>query len=69
MSTQVDKFRQMGGAELVTQESDMRDQLFRLRFQKAMGQNESLKKLRELRRDIARIKTLQAERQRAEKGK
>ena len=69
MSIQVDKFRQMGGAELVTQESDMRDQLFRLRFQKAMGQNESLKKLRELRRDIARIKTLQAERQRAEKGK
>ncbi|MHB8736654.1 MAG: 50S ribosomal protein L29 [Terriglobales bacterium] len=69
MKTQADKFRQMGGAELATQESDMRDQLFRLRFQKAMGQSESLKKLRELRRDIARVKTLQAERQRAEKGK
>jgi large subunit ribosomal protein L29 len=35
----------------------MADQLFRLKFQIAMGQTESLKKVRQLRKDIARVKT------------
>jgi ribosomal protein L29 len=37
----------------------MSDQLFRLKFQLNMGQSESLKKIRGLRKDIARIKTVQ----------
>jgi large subunit ribosomal protein L29 len=43
--------------ELSHQERDMADQLFRLKFQIAMGQTESLKKVRQLRKDIARVKT------------
>ncbi len=58
----VERFRQMGDQELESREADLRDQLFRLRFQMSMGQSESIKKLRQLRRDIARVKTLARER-------
>jgi large subunit ribosomal protein L29 len=40
----------------------MSDQLFKLKFQMNMGQTESLKKLRGLRKDIARVKTVAHER-------
>jgi large subunit ribosomal protein L29 len=40
----------------------MSDQLFKLKFQLNMGQTESLKKLRGLRKDIARVKTIVRER-------
>ncbi|MGH9467646.1 MAG: 50S ribosomal protein L29 [Terriglobales bacterium] len=58
------RLRQMGGPELEAREADLRDQLFRLRFQMSTGQSESIKKLRQMRRDIARVKTLQGERAR-----
>lgn len=58
----MDRFRQMGDQELSSREIDLRDQLFRLRFQMSTGQTESIKKLRQLRRDIARVKTLTTER-------
>ncbi|MDD5544064.1 MAG: 50S ribosomal protein L29 [Acidobacteriia bacterium] len=57
-----DKIREMGDEELLNTDKDLSDQLFRLRFQLAMGQTESLKKIRELRKDIARIKTIRRER-------
>ena len=40
------------------QERDLADQLFKLKFQLNMGQTESLKKIRGLRKDIARVKTI-----------
>ena len=49
--------------ELKTQEAQAGEQLFRLRFQKSLGNTEGTTKLRTLRKDIARIKT--AARQRA----
>ena len=49
--------------ELKTQEAQAGEQLFRLRFQKSLGNTEGTTKLRALRKDIARIKT--AARQRA----
>ncbi|HET9695623.1 MAG TPA: 50S ribosomal protein L29 [Terriglobales bacterium] len=49
-------------AELAHSERDLQDQLFRLKFQMSMGQTESLKKIRQLRKDIARVKTVQRER-------
>ena len=58
----IERFRQMGDQELESREADLRDQLFRLRFQMSTGQTESIKKLRQLRRDIARVKTLATER-------
>ncbi len=58
----IDKFRNTTDAELTHQERDLQDQLFRLKFQMSMGQTESLKKIRQLRKDIARVKTLKRER-------
>jgi large subunit ribosomal protein L29 len=60
----VDKIRNLTDAELSHQEKDLADQLFKLKFQMNMGQSESLKKIRGLRKDIARVKTIQGERQR-----
>jgi len=57
-----DKVRNLTDEELRHQETEMSDQLFKLRFQLKMGQTESLKKLRGLRKDIARVKTVARER-------
>jgi large subunit ribosomal protein L29 len=58
-----EKIRNLTDAELQQQQREMNDQLFRLKFQLNMGQTESLKKLRGLRTDIARFKTVARERQ------
>jgi large subunit ribosomal protein L29 len=60
------KLRDLDSQELDQQHKEMLDQLFRLRFQMSMGQMEGLKKYRALRKDLARVLTLQGERQRAE---
>jgi large subunit ribosomal protein L29 len=58
-----DKVRNLTDEELGTQERELNDQLFKLKFQLNMGQAESLKKMRGLRKDIARIKTIARERE------
>ena len=60
-----DKIRNLTDAELQHQERDLADQLFKLKFQLNIGQTESLKKMRGLRKDIARVKTILGERGRA----
>jgi large subunit ribosomal protein L29 len=60
-----DKIRNLTEEELSHQGKDLADQLFKLKFQLNMGQTESLKKMRGLRKDIARVKTIQGERSRA----
>jgi large subunit ribosomal protein L29 len=57
-----EKIRNLTDEELQHQEREMSDELFKLKFQLNMGQTESLKKLRGLRKDIARIKTIARER-------
>jgi large subunit ribosomal protein L29 len=57
------KVREMGPDELKTKERELNEQLFRLRVQKSIGQLENAIKLREIRRDIARIKTVLREKQ------
>ena len=66
-----DKVRDIDSKELERQLHDSRDQLFRLRFQLAMGQTDGLKKYRALRKDRARMLTVLRERElaEAEKGK
>jgi large subunit ribosomal protein L29 len=59
-----EKVRNLTDEELRHQERDLADQLFKLKFQLNMGQTESLKKIRGLRKDIARIKTILGERTR-----
>ena len=58
-----EKIRNQTDAELQDQERQLSDQLFKLKFQLNMGQTESLKKIRGLRKDIARVKTIARERE------
>jgi large subunit ribosomal protein L29 len=60
-----EKIRNLTEEEMRHQERDLADQLFKLKFQLNMGQTESLKKIRGLRKDIARVKTILGERTRA----
>jgi len=60
---EAEKIRNLTDAELQHQERELSDQLFRLKFQMRMGQTESLKKIRGLRRDIARVKTVVRQRE------
>ena len=57
--------REMGVDELRTREKELDDQLFRLRIQKSMGQAEAAQKLKALRRDLARVKTVLREKETA----
>jgi large subunit ribosomal protein L29 len=50
--------RDLSVEELQTRERELDDQLFRLRIQKSMGQLEAPGKVRDIRRDLARIKTV-----------
>jgi large subunit ribosomal protein L29 len=59
---ETEKIRNLNDDELQRQEKTSAEQLFRLRFQMKLGQNEGVKKLRDLRKDIARIKTIARER-------
>lgn len=59
----MEKFREMDANELSIQEHELGEQIFRLRFQLTTGQAESVKKLREARRDLARVKTLARQQQ------
>src|SRR5437899_11871101 len=58
-----EKLRNLTDAELVHQQRELSDQLFRLKFQLRMGQTESLNKIRGLRKDVARIHTIMREKQ------
>jgi large subunit ribosomal protein L29 len=58
-----EKIRNTTDAELAHQLHEVNDELFQLKFRLRMGQTESLKKIRSLRRDLARIKTISRERQ------
>jgi large subunit ribosomal protein L29 len=58
-----DKVREMGLEELRTKERDLQEQLFRLRVQQSIGQLDNAIKLRQTRRDIARVKTVLKQKQ------
>ena len=60
---EMDKIINLDHEELALQAHQSAEQIFRLRFQMKMGQNEGLKKLRELKKDIARIKTVERQRE------
>src|SRR5579863_4893807 len=60
---ELQKIRNLSNEELAHQQKTTAEQLFRLRFQVALGQNDGVKKLRALRREIAQIKTVARERE------
>ena len=59
---ELDKIRNLTDEELKSQQTKSAEQLFRIRFQKSLGNNEGIKKLRVLKLDIARIQTVARER-------
>jgi large subunit ribosomal protein L29 len=54
----MEKYREMNPNELEIEQRELAEQIFRLRFQLSSGQAEGLKKLREAKKDLARVKTL-----------
>lgn len=58
-----EKIRNLSDGELHAEHAKTAEQLFRIRFQKTLGNTEGLKKLGTLKLDIARIKTAQRQRE------
>jgi large subunit ribosomal protein L29 len=58
-----EKIRNLSDEELKSEQAKAGEQLFRIRFQKSLGNVEGLKKLRTLKLDIARIKTVTRQRE------
>ena len=59
----ISKIREWSPKEMEDKEHDFLEQMFQLKFQFSMGQTDTLKKIRDLRKDIARIKTILRERE------
>jgi len=59
----IGEVRDLGTDELRLREKDLDDQLFRLRIQKSMGQLDAAHKMKTLRRDLARVKTVLREKE------
>jgi large subunit ribosomal protein L29 len=59
----IGEVRDLGTDELRGREKDLDDQLFRLRIQKSMGQLDAAHKMKSLRRDLARVKTVLREKE------
>ena len=57
------ELRELTEEELVNKEQELKDQLFKLKFQHALGQLEDAMKLKQIKRDLARIKTILNEKQ------
>ena len=60
---ELNKIREMTDVELAAELDKMKKELFNLRFQHVTGQLENPVKMRELKKDIARAKTILRERQ------
>jgi large subunit ribosomal protein L29 len=60
------EIRELTSDDLRVRVRDLDDQLFRMRIQKSMGQLEAPAKIRQLRRDLARMKTILQEKERQE---
>ena len=58
MKSNARELRDLSAEELATKAAELKKELFNLRFQQAMGQIENPMRLRTLRRDIAKTKTI-----------
>jgi large subunit ribosomal protein L29 len=58
------ELRDLGADDLAVRERELTDQLFRMRIQKSMGQLEAPDKIRTVRRDLARVKTVMRQKRR-----
>ncbi|MGD0831966.1 MAG: 50S ribosomal protein L29 [Terracidiphilus sp.] len=60
---EIEKIRSLSDEELARQEKTASEQLFRIRFQVSVQPNEGVRKLQQLRKEIAQIKTVARERE------
>ena len=60
------ELRELSVDDLVAKEKDLVEEIFKLRFQHGIRPLENTAKLRQLKKDVARVKTLAGEKQRAE---
>lgn len=58
-----DELRELSDSELEKKARDLKEELFNLRFQNITGQLENPIRLRQVRRELARVKTIQRERE------
>ena len=61
------EIRNMSVDELLTQEKELKQELFNLKFQKTLGQLQDTAKIRTVKRDIARTKTILTEKTKTDK--
>ena len=61
------EIRNMSVDELLTQEKELKQELFNLKLQKTLGQLQDTAKIRTVKRDIARIKTILTEKTKTDK--
>lgn len=64
----LEKLKDLSDAELEDRDSELVEEAFRLRFQWTMGQAEALNKMRQVRKDRARVLTLLRERKAAQES-
>jgi large subunit ribosomal protein L29 len=64
-----EKVREMSEGEIEAEAKKLQEQLFKLRLQKSLGQLDNALKIRETRRDIARVKTILGEKTRAKEAR
>ena len=57
----ISEIRDLSADELASKEGELKDQLFKLRFQHTLGQLENPLKMKNIKKDIARIKTVLTE--------
>jgi len=62
------EIRELSLEEIVRKRDDLSQEIFNLRFQHGVGQLENTAKLKQTRRDIARVNTILREKQQATKG-
>ena len=67
--TDISELRELGVEDLRQRRGELDDRVFRLRIQKSMGQTDAANKMRQLRRDRARVMTLLRERELADAAK
>ncbi|MBC8358802.1 MAG: 50S ribosomal protein L29 [Candidatus Aminicenantes bacterium] len=63
----IGELRELSEEELESKEAEIKDQLFKLKFQHELGQLENAMKLKNIKKDIARIKTILREKKEGKK--
>ena len=61
MKTKASELRKLSGGDLLKKEQEIREELFKLRFQHGIRKLENPARLKQLRKDIARVQTILTE--------